>query len=119
EALTLEQARAIYDREYYQRIHGDELPEPLAYVMLDAAVHDGVDSAIRFLQVALHVPVDGIFGSQTLAAIRNFDLVAVIDGAVLQRARVLAGRFRAGKPLKYLQGFWLRTLHVMMNSHRM
>ena len=68
-ALTLEQARAIYRRDYWDRIAGDRLPPPLALLAFDAAVNSGVGRAARWLQAAAGAAEDGAIGPATLAAI--------------------------------------------------
>ena len=52
-ALTIEQAKAIYKRDYWDKVKGDDLPFPLNLFMFDAAVNQGVDPAIKMLQAAL------------------------------------------------------------------
>lgn len=68
-ALTLDDARAIYLRDYWQKIAGDSLPPPLAVLVFDAAVNAGVEAASRWLQRGLGVAVDGEIGPRTCAAI--------------------------------------------------
>ncbi len=63
--LTLSEAQTIYFIEYWAPIHGDLLPIGLDLLMLDCAINQGVKTAIRLLQEALRVPVDGIIGSRT------------------------------------------------------
>lgn len=73
--LTLARARTIYAAEYWSPVRGDDLPEPLGLLCLDAAAqHDPVDAA-RFFQQALNattlrrrLKTDGVIGPKTLAA---------------------------------------------------
>lgn len=67
-ALTKDQAVEIYRKDYFEAVHGDELPEGLAIAVFDCAVNQGVLTACRLLQVALGVKVDGIVGPQTIGA---------------------------------------------------
>lgn len=67
--LTEDQARAIYRRDYWERVRGDDLPPGLALLVFDAAVNNGVDRATRWLQIAAGTEVDGALGPQTLAAV--------------------------------------------------
>jgi len=66
--LTVERAKEIYRRDYWRPIRGDELVAPLALLVFDAAVNNGVGQAIRWLQRAARVPVDGDLGPVTIAA---------------------------------------------------
>jgi lysozyme family protein len=82
-ALTIDAAKEIYRRDYYDKIAGDHLPPPLALIVFDAAVNSGVSRAARWLQTALGVHADGVIGPATLAAIeaqagRGADLCAEV-----------------------------------------
>ena len=68
-ALTPADAQAIYRRDYWERVRGDDLPPALALLVFDAAVNNGVARAARWLQQALGVTADGEIGPVTLAAI--------------------------------------------------
>ena len=67
--LTLDAARAIYRRDYWDPVAGDSLPPPLALLVFDAAVNNGVGRAMRWLQAAAGVLPDGAMGPRTLAAV--------------------------------------------------
>ncbi|TSA80780.1 hypothetical protein FNU79_16180 [Deinococcus detaillensis] len=47
--LTLEDARAIYKQNYWDRAACDHLPPPLALVVFDTAINSGVSRALGFL----------------------------------------------------------------------
>lgn len=66
--LTLDRARELYRRDYWNRVRGDDLPFRWALLVFDAAVNQGVDPAIRMMQDALGVLVDGRIGPRTIAA---------------------------------------------------
>lgn len=68
--LTQSQAAQIYHEDYWEKIHGDELPDPVAFALLDYAVNSGVGAAIRGLQRAIGAPVDGIMGPDTIRLAR-------------------------------------------------
>lgn len=68
---SLEQAKARYRRDYWDKVIAGRLPPPLALFVFDAAVNQGVDAAVRMLQRAVRVPVDGRMGSRTLAAVED------------------------------------------------
>ncbi|WP_017717210.1 glycosyl hydrolase 108 family protein [Kamptonema formosum] len=55
----------IYSKRYWQRSHAELMETPLAVVQFDTAVMFGVKGAIQFLQEALGVTADGIFGTET------------------------------------------------------
>lgn len=70
--LTEDGAAAIYRAEYWDAIRGDELPPPLALVVFDAAVLQGVGTATRQLQRVLNaagldnIVADGVTGPRTI-----------------------------------------------------
>ena len=70
-SLTKEDARAIYKRDYWDRVQGDLLPPQLAYVVFDAAVNNGVGRSVGWLQAAVGAPVDGALGPVTLSCARK------------------------------------------------
>lgn len=67
--LTLERARAIYRRDFWDRVGAAALPWPLAFALFDAAVNSGPEMAVKLLQRAAGVTDDGRFGPVTRAAV--------------------------------------------------
>jgi lysozyme family protein len=66
--LTFSGAGEIFYNEYWLEIHGDQLPYPVALCLADDAYNHGPPTAIRTLQHALGVQIDGDFGPGTLSA---------------------------------------------------
>jgi lysozyme family protein len=67
-ALTPATVGPLYQRDYWTPIHGDELPDPTGFALFDVAVNSGVPEAIKLLQRALNITVDGVMGPQTIRA---------------------------------------------------
>lgn len=105
-ALAIEQAREIYDTDYWRPAKCQELPWPLCLFVFDAAVNQGLGAAGRMLQKAAGVAQDGLLGKQTLKAVLNAD------------QRELGAMFMAERALRYTgtRGFdvngrgWLKRL---------
>jgi lysozyme family protein len=94
ESLTLEQAKAIYKRDYYDNIWGDSLPYSIALVVTDFAVNAGLRRAVKALQRLVEVDVDGVFGIDTQTAVRKLDpdgLDRLIDTYTLARNKYYVG----------------------------
>lgn len=70
--LPLATAKQIAKAEYWDAVRGDELSPALAFQLLDAAYNSGPPQAVKWLQHALGVGVDGAFGPATMAAIAAF-----------------------------------------------
>lgn len=87
--LTLEEAKAIYKRDFWDRVRGDDLPFVVAVNLFDGAVNSGPSKAIMWLQQAAGVADDGKLGPITLAAVLAAD------------PEVLAARFN-GHRLKFM-----------------
>lgn len=66
--LTRDDARDIYRRDFWSKVHGDKLHDGVAFQLFDFAVNSGIGTAIRKYQRALGVADDGIFGGISQAA---------------------------------------------------
>jgi len=72
--LTKEQAKAIYKKDYWDHVHGDEIHDyVLAVSLFDFAVNSGVFKVVSEFQKILGTKVDGRFGPGTLAALKGVD----------------------------------------------
>jgi len=77
--LTPEKVEPLYKKKYWDAVRGDELPIGLDYLMFDFAVNAGAGRAIKTLQTAIGVPADGGFGPITMAAMKSFEPVKLIE----------------------------------------
>lgn len=69
QALTRDQAKVIYRRDFWNRIHADELPFGISYEVFDFGVNSGIETAVRYLQRAVGVADDGYWGPVTRGAV--------------------------------------------------
>ncbi len=69
--LTLDRARLIAKRDYWDKFSGDTLPYPIALGLFDAGYNEGVREATRLAQKALGIVVDGVVGRATIAGLSN------------------------------------------------
>lgn len=72
--LTLDRAKQLYQRDYWDKFNGDNLPAVVALGLFDAAVNEGVGESIKLGQTALGVTADGVLGPITLAALNTMDV---------------------------------------------
>jgi lysozyme family protein len=78
-ALQRSEVGAIYRRQYWTPIRGDELPPGLDLALFDYAVNSGPGRAVRDLQRAIKVTADGVLGLITLQAIKSRDTASLIN----------------------------------------
>ena len=83
--LTIEKAKEIYKRDYWNRCKCDYLPDALSVAVFDFAVHSGTKQAIKKLQEALGVKADGIIGNQTIGAANRIPTYKVLEEYLWRR----------------------------------
>ena len=88
--LTREQAKAIYKRDFWERIHADEMYDGVAFQALDFAINSGIETSIRKLQQAVGVADDGWWGPTTRAAVASMSETDVIMRFVAFRLKFWA-----------------------------
>jgi lysozyme family protein len=74
--LTVADAVELYRRHFWDKVKGDNLPDPLAAAVFDHVVNAGPGTAGRLLQTLLNeygadLAVDGAIGPATLHALAN------------------------------------------------
>lgn len=89
--LTKEDATAIYKRDYWDRISGDDLPFAVGIVVVDYAVNSGVSRASKALQLAVGATVDGVIGPMTLDAVRAHSEKSVVTQVTHLRQQFVRG----------------------------
>lgn len=72
--LTLEQAKVIYKRDWWDKLGMEQFRPAMQYQMFDAAINHGIYNATRILQYAIGTKSDGIIGPKTRAAASNMEL---------------------------------------------
>lgn len=83
--LTLENAKLIYRKDYWDKARCEELPEVIRFDVFDMAVNSGVRNSIITLQKALGVTADGVMGDKTMNAIRLIDPITLDKRISAQR----------------------------------
>lgn len=89
--ITDAEVAAIYRRDYWDAIKGDDLPAGVDYCVFDFAVNSGIDRAARYLQRAVGASEDGSIGPATVAKVKSADSAKVIDVICDQRMAFLRG----------------------------
>lgn len=86
----------------------DNYPWPLCALVLEASKQIGPLTAVRLLQRCLAVPVDGIPGLKTAAAINKYDLPSLCDAYLTERIIWMMGN----RKFDVNGRIWLRNLFV-------
>ena len=87
--LTVDRAKFLYQRDFWNRIRADDLPAVIRYPMFDAAVNSGVPQASRWLQRAVGATDDGVIGPRTLAATNAMEPQVVLRRLLSVRLRFM------------------------------
>jgi lysozyme family protein len=89
-ALTVDQARSIYRRDYWGPAGCDAVPDSLKLHLFDCAVNSGVSTAVRMLQRCVGETVDGILGPRTLQAVQSMPAPRLLARFNGQRLALMA-----------------------------
>jgi lysozyme family protein len=76
--ITAAELAAIYRKDYWNAICGDQLPAGLDYAVFDFGVNSGAGRAAKALQSLIGVTVDGSIGPKTLAAVKAHDTATLV-----------------------------------------
>ena len=110
--LTTDDAKAIYKRDYWDKLKADNIESQLvASELFDTAVNMGVRTASKLIQGCLGTHPDGIIGNVTLQQINDTDeelLLLRFKLAKVARYAYLAKKRPANR--KYLLGWINRAL---------
>lgn len=72
-ALTTEDVKPLYKKDYWDAVKGDDLPSGVDYAVFDFAINAGAGQARKMIQKALGVTPDGAIGPKTMKAIQDAD----------------------------------------------
>lgn len=109
---TLDEAIAIYGKQYLDPIRYDDLPAGLNYAVADAAVNSGVSRAVKMLQRAVGTKEDGALGEVTLGRVTALCKDRVATKRLIEK--YIAIRFAFLKSLRTWATFgkgWTRRVH--------
>lgn len=87
--LTLDFAKSVYRKQYWDACKCDQVPSALRYALFDGAVNSGPGQAIKWLQSAIGVKVDGVIGPMTLQAATAADSILVAKQILGKRLRFM------------------------------
>lgn len=118
--LTEVEITALY-RKLWDRLHGDQLPGLIGYVLFDCAVNLGAVRPVRWLQQEVGATVDGVAGPQTVARVNRYMLTHAPVGTPLLTAELTAQRcavYGVEGTGKYEVGLMRRAMRVFRRAIR-
>jgi lysozyme family protein len=99
--IAMEEVKAIAAVEYSEAAGCEMMPTRVAVAHFDAAYNMGPQAAIRTLQRALGVEVDGIVGPKTILAIDEFTPERMLIARMRAYYRLIADKPKLGPALKH------------------
>lgn len=117
-AMSEPQARVFYMKYFYEPLNIDQYGPALGAVILDTAVNMGRSRSLRLLQQALTVcghpvPVDGVAGPVTRAAVARINKRGLIVSYLLCRVFVYADLCQANKELRRFFFGWINRVQAL------
>lgn len=116
-ALTVDQAKEIYKREYWDAIGLDALPEIISVAVFDTAVNIGTLRAVNMLQESCNsylvhkLKVDGILGPNTKEAVSSINPFMLTTSYLLNRQQYYRLKVsQNATKQKFFKGWTNRTL---------
>jgi len=111
--LSLDAAKEIYKRDYWDKYQCEKIPDSLKYVYFDMCVNMGGKRAVLILQQAAYckgyhdLKVDGILGPITLKSINDLTIESIQAYRVLFYAQLAV---RMPEQSKFLYGWCKRAV---------
>ena len=82
-------AEEIYVKHYADPLQYNSLPAGVDYAVLDYGINSGISRSAKVLQSIVKVPIDGVIGPITIAAVSALNSGNVIDAIYDERLRFL------------------------------
>jgi len=109
-ALTVDQAKGIAKRDFWDRYHCDEFDPRIGLQVFDAAYNGGHPA--QWLQQAAGARPDGLIGAATIAAVKALDPVRVCARFDAYRLDYLA----SCRDLPTFAGGWMHRIATMLRA---
>jgi len=117
--MRIGDVRALYKKEYWDKVRGDDLPSGIDIIVADMAVNSGVHRAAVKLQGLFPLEADGIIGSQTVAAIKLVPSEWTLHNYFLARRSFYNDIGNVNKNGKFLKGWYNRLNAVYSLCHEL
>ena len=108
--LTDQEHDAIYLRQYWMPVRGDELPAGIDASVFDMAVHSGVSRASKTLQRCIGAKPDGVIGEITLGKLAQLVKQGQLEVIIKQFNKRRMSFMRRLKTFKTFGKGWTRRV---------
>lgn len=109
--LTKEEAKKIYEQDYWLKSYADKLPLDVRYIHFDTAINMGRSAAARLLQRSIGgIAVDGKIGNQTLSNTHKTNLFKYALYRLAHYNKIIG---RKNSQVKYINGWTNRVLDII------
>lgn len=108
--LSLDFAKQVYKKRYWDACKCDQMPDVIRYPLFDAAVNSGPSQAIKWLQISAGVKADGIIGPMTQQTVN-------VLPAQVTRQKMIGNRLRFMTNLNNWPSFskgWARRIAAIL-----
>lgn len=109
--LTVEEAKLIYKKFYWDAVRADEFNPAIAFILFDGAVQHGPVDSIKLVQRSMKLTPDGVIGPMTFAALRRGNVHETIENALAERALYYS---RLSDWVHFGKGWMRRLMEVAM-----
>lgn len=114
EKLSIDDARAIYRRDYWDKMRCDQLPVAVALAVFDTAVNQGPGRAAKWLQQAVHAGVDGVIGPDTIDRANSTAMEVVLPDLLSFRA----AHYAMQNDQHHIRGWMARLFRLQLHCIR-
>ncbi len=121
QAVTRDEAKAIYKRWYWDAVHGDHIDRLVtATILFDMAILMGAGTAVRIAQKALNrachgLTVDGLIGPKTVAALNECGVKTFVLTFKLEAAAHIDTLLKSHPDLGVFHDGWKNRINKFMS----
>ena len=106
--LKVEDVAPIYNKNYWFRVKGNQLPSGLDLCVFDFGVNAGTGRAAKYLQKMVGATADGAIGPATLRALETYVAEVGLKGAIEQYQKDRLAYYKKLKHFKTFGKGWTR-----------
>lgn len=104
--LTVEGAKELYLKHYWNACRCQELPPKVRLIVFDGAVNQGVAATIGLLQNVLGAKIDGVVGEETIKKSWGYPEELIVE----KLAALRCARYFSNPKFKFFGEGWLTRL---------